>query len=107
MSMESIKQIFSNMRHRIVEGIKNAPGSIVEEAKEKLPNMVSEISQQTLEAAPMWDQGWAMRAQGNRMSREIHMVVSKNEALKALGKTQPGEKSKPSKEEPKDIGPDR
>jgi hypothetical protein len=104
--MKNIKQIFADMRHRIVEGIKNAPGSIAKEATEKLPSVVSEISQQTLEAAPVWDQGWAMRAQGNRMSREIHTVVSNNEALKALGEGKPGLESKRSKEL-KDIGPDR
>jgi hypothetical protein len=104
--MESIKQIFADMRHRIVEGIKKAPSSIIEEAKEKLPNVVSEISQQTLEAAPMWDRGWATQAQGNRMSREIHAVITPPVSKANL--EVPGEpKSNRPKEESKDIGPDR
>jgi hypothetical protein len=56
-----------------------AARSIAREAKEGLPNVASEMSQQILEAAPMWDQGWAGRAQGNRTALQISQAVSETQ----------------------------
>ena len=48
--------------------------SLGREVKEKLPAVMNEASQQILEAMPMWDQGWAWRAQGNRTAQALQEV---------------------------------
>jgi hypothetical protein len=62
-------------------GLRRMFASIGREMKEKLPGTVSQIAQQTLEAMPVWDQGWAWRAQRNITVPAVKLAVAENTAM--------------------------
>src|SRR5689334_6105823 len=70
--------------------VKQMLESLGREIKQKVPVVMNEASQQILEAMPMWDQGWAWRAQGNRTAQALQEVRNKPINDTTIHKTRDG-----------------